>query len=143
MSTTLARSDFKSHRLWFKNVVCENVILRNTSALEFLELFTGFVDEKIIEVYSLENGVYSNINYKIVDSFDNISFIEIEKIKCASFEQVVNDMLSNESDDWALTEALANYYERNHSFDEIKILPENIERFKLISNEAMNYYCEG
>ena len=53
---TKTRKDFISTRLWLQNVMTNDVILCGVSALEYLEMFSGFFDEAIIDVYSIQKG---------------------------------------------------------------------------------------
>ena len=65
--------EFLSNKEWLQTALSsEKVILRGISALEYLQLFPGYIGEKNIEVYSLTEGQYSNIQYSIVNSFDGI-----------------------------------------------------------------------
>jgi len=61
-------------------------------------LFTGYVKESHIDVYAKNKGKYSNINYCIVNSFDNIDFFLQDDILCSSTTQAINDILSE--DEW-------------------------------------------
>lgn len=138
--------NFLTHRSWFREVITENVILCGTSALEMLEMFNGLIDEGIIDVYALSAGKYENISYHVVETFENLNIVQIGNIRCTSFEQTVNDMLSNPEleDMWALTEALSNYYEmHNESFEGLHIRPENAQAFENIRQDAIDCFCEG
>ena len=141
------RDNYTSNRAWLEDIVGgEEVILRCVSALEYLQLFVGYMREKEIEVYAKINGKYDNINYHIVDTFDNIDFIRHRNILCSSFNQAINDILNDfdNADEQALLEALSNYYyEHGESFEGLYIKPENIERFESIKEWAIDYYNEG
>ncbi len=144
--TTLTSGKFLSYAEWFQNVITENVILCNTSSLEMQDMFNGTADEKEIEVYALEKGRYENIRYHLVDSFISFNVSVIHGIRCTTFEQTVNDMLRDISntDIWALTEALSNYYySHNSSFSNLHIASENLQAFESIKEDAINYYNEG
>lgn len=136
--------DYATYRAWFRDIIGgKMMILRNVSALEFLQLFVGYDNETDIEVYSYESGKYSNIQYRIVDSFDKIEYALFGDVMCSTINQAVNDMLSDydNMDELALTEALSNYYfEHGESFDGINIKPENIEAFNHIKERAITYY---
>lgn len=143
---TKTSGDFISHRLWFQSVLDENVILCGVSALECLGMFTGYVNETIIDVYALSRGRYENINYIIVSSFDDIDYVRFDNVLCTTFEQTINDMLSDleNTDEMALTEALSNfYYSHNESFNSLHIKSENRFVFNNIQNYAINYYSGG
>ena len=143
---TVTSGHFLSYSNWFESVIKEDVILRCTSALEILGMFDGLIDEKNIDVYALKQGIYDNINYHIVDTFENIEIQKIRNIRFTSFSQTVNDMLSDlyNADECALTEALANYYcMRGDSFDGLYIKKENISAFEKIKDSAIEYYSEG
>ncbi|MBQ8515040.1 MAG: hypothetical protein IJ496_06560 [Ruminococcus sp.] len=138
--------EYISNRAWFRDTVGgENLILRGTSALEYLELFDGYTGETEIDVYAKSQGHYENINYHVIESFDEIEHILHGNVLCSTFNQTVNDMLQDEnSDEQALCEALSNYYfAHNESFDELKINPENTVRFNTLIEYAMEYYSGG
>lgn len=138
--------NYISNRAWFRDIVGgEHLILCKTSALEFLELFDGYVSENDIYVYATAKGQYENINYHIVDSFNNIDYFRNDNVLCTTFNQTVNDMLKDEnSDDQALGEALSNYYfSNNETFNGLVISPENIDRFNEIKEQAVLYYSGG
>ena len=141
------RGDFISNRAWFTNVISgEDVILRRVSALEYLQLFVGYMREKEIDVYAKTKGIYDNINYHIVDTFDGIDYIRHGGVLCSSFNQAINDMLDDfaNADEQALVGALSNYYYKNNeSFEGIFINPENIECFESLKEWAVEYYDEG
>ena len=149
---SVTRNDFPTSRAWFRAVIGgKDVILRHTSALECLELFVGYFNEKDIDVYARETGEYENINYHIVDNFDNIEVVNIGGLFCTSASQTFNDMLSmyntaEEStiDEQALIEALSDYYfSNNQSFAGLQIRPENMARFNILKEWAMEYYDAG
>lgn len=143
---TKSRGEFLTNKAWFQNVITDDdIILCGVSALEFLEMFTGYFDEKIIDVYAKHKGNYENINYNIVDNFDSISYEKHGNLLCTTFTQTINDMLSNidDTDEAALTEALSNYYySHNESFDELNIDDENLIAFDNIKLSAIEYYGE-
>lgn len=137
--------EFISNRDWFSNVLAgENVILRGVSALEYLELFTGYMKESRIDVYAQNIGKYSNIRYHVVDSFSGIDYFRLGGILCSGFSQAVNDILSEDGDMYALTEAMSNYYyAHDMSFDGIIVKPENMERFAELKEWAVEFYRGG
>ena len=138
--------NYISHVTWLENVVQnKDLILRGVSALEFLELFNGYVNEKNIQVYAKAKGEFDNIEYKIVDSFEEIDYYILNGVLCATINQTINDMLSDYDniDELAFLEALSNYYfENDESFNNLKINPENEIIFNQIKNMAINYYCQ-
>ena len=140
------RGDYISNRAWFTDVISgEDVILRCTSALEYLQLFVGYMREKEIDVYAKTKGIYENINYHIVDTFEGIDYIRYGDILCSSVSQAVNDMFDDfdNTDRQALVQALSNYYyANNESFVGLNIKPENIERFESVKEWAIEYYNE-
>ena len=137
---------FITNRAWHRAVVGgADLILRRVSALEFHELFAGYMQEKVIDVYARQRGEYDNINYCVVDTFDGIDFERIGNVLCTSVSQTVNDMLADlgEIDEQPLVEALSKYYfTRGKSFDGLAIKPENMERFNSVKEWAMDYYNE-
>ena len=103
---TKSNDQYLTNYEWFIDVLNdESVILCYGSALECLELFTGYLGESEIDVYAKEKGIYENINYRIVDNFDDI-------------------------DEQALIEGLSCYYFINgESFKGLKVLSENMDFF--------------
>lgn len=146
MNRTSSSGAYLSYTQWFKNVIDEDIILCGTSSLELQDMFNGSSDEKTIEAYALIKGQYDNINYHIVNSFNDIECCTLHGIKCTTFNQTINDMLSNDSlyDLWAITEALSNYYySHNETFNDLIITEQNTEKFEAIKQDAINYYNEG
>lgn len=138
--------EFITNRAWLKSAVGDkNMILRCTSALEYLEMFDGYFGENNIDIYSTINYNNENIRCKVVDSYDNINYFKHDNVLCTTFNQTVNDMLDDEfSDESALCEALANYYySKNESFDGLIIKNENKDKFLCLKEYAVEYYCGG
>lgn len=138
---------FRSNKLWLQAVAGgREWILCHASALECLELFTGYLNENRIDVYAKESGEYENVNYRIVDSFDNISIASFRDVKYTSVNQTINDMLADfdNTDEQALVEALSTYYHtQGDSFDGLEIKPENLDAFNYVKDWAIEYYNEG
>ena len=145
--TSATSNEFLTNRAWHMAVLSgEDIILRHTSALEHLELFFGYMNEKIIDVYAKQSGQYENINYHIVDTFTGIDTVRFGDVLCTSVNQTFNDMLADfdNIDEQALIEGLAGYYySHGESFDGLSINPENIERFNAIKDWAVDYYNGG
>ena len=143
---TSTSNEYLTTRDWHRAVVGgTDMILRHTSALEHLQLFSGYVREKRIDVYAKQHGEYENIDYYIVDTFDGIDFVRISNVLCTSVNQTVNDMLDDfdNIDEQSLIEGLSRYYYINrNSFDGLYVKPENIERFNSIKDWAVEYYDE-
>ena len=139
-----ARGEFLTTRAWHRAVVGgKDMILCRTSALEFLELFGGYMREKQIEAYSMQYGEYENIHYHLVDSFDNIDFISFGDVLCTSVNQTFNDMFCDfdNIDQQSLIEGLSRYYYMNgNSFNGLVIKPENMEYFNSVRDWAVEYY---
>lgn len=146
---TKTSSEYLTNRAWLRDCVSgDNLILRGVSALEYMQLFGGYCEEKKIEVYSTEKGVYDNIDYYVVDTFDGIEFVRYGNTLCTSLSQTINDMLDgyddDDTDELALTEALSNYYyENNKSFDGIEVKKKNLKNFEIVKANAMEYYSGG
>jgi len=140
------RNEFLTARAWHRAVIGgEDVILRYTSALEHLELFLGYMNEKVIDVYAKEPGKYENVDYRIVDTFDGIDTVRFGNVLCTSVNQTINDMLADfdNIDEQSLIEGLAGYYYKNgESFNGISIKPENMDTFNSIKDWAIEYYDE-
>jgi hypothetical protein len=141
-----ASNDYISHRAWLGSVLSgEDVVLRRVSALEYLQLFVGYAREENIDVYAKMKGVYDNINYYVVDSFDGIDYIRHGNVLCSSVNQAINDIFDDfgNADEQALAEALSRYYYKNsESFKGLYIKPKNIERFESVKKWAIEYYNE-
>ncbi|MCL2336750.1 MAG: hypothetical protein FWC60_04955 [Firmicutes bacterium] len=144
---SITSNEFLTNRAWHRAVVGgENVILRHTSALEHLELFFGYMNEKTIDVYAITPGPFENVNYHIVETFDGIETVRIGNMLCTSASQTFNDMLADfdNIDEQSLIEGLAGYYySHGESFDELDIKPENMTRFNSIKDWAIEYYSGG
>lgn len=141
---TKSSDQYLTNYEWFADVLNdESVILCYGSALECLELFTGYLGESEIDVYAKEKGIYENINYRIVDNFDGIETVKVGNLLCTSIDQTINDMLHDfdEIDEQALIEGLSRYYFMNgESFKGLKVLSENMEIFNRIKDWAIEYY---
>lgn len=144
MSITSTR--YLSNVDWLQDVVQgTDLILCGVSALEYLELFNGYVNESKIQVYAKNKGQFDNIEYHIVNSFDHIEYLKFNGVLCTTVNQTINDMLANYDniDELAFLEALSNYYFANdESFDNLKIKPENRDVFNQVKQMAIEYYCE-
>jgi len=144
--TSATRNDFLTTRDWHRAVIGgKDMILRRTSALEHLQLFGGYLREKMIDVYALKPGPFENVNYHIVDTFSGIDTVRFGNVLCTSVNQTLNDMLDDfeNIDEQSLAEGLSRYYYTNgKSFTGLTIKPENIERFNLIMDWAIEYYDE-
>lgn len=121
------------------------MILRHTSALEHLQLFGGYLNEKKIDVYAKQPAPFENISYYLVDTFSGIDTVRFGNVICTSVIQTVNDMLEDfdNIDEQSLVEGLSRFYYTNEkSFDRLFIKPENMERFNSIKDWAIEYYNE-
>lgn len=136
-------NSFISIEIWLSSFAAgQDLILCKVSALEFLGLFSGYYAEEEIEVYAKEKGKYQNAVYNIKNTFDDIDCVRIRNTLCTSVSQTVNDLLNggDVDDELALTEGLGRYYLRNGSFDDITILPENLEAFHIYQERAIKYF---
>jgi hypothetical protein len=138
---------FRGNKLWLQSVAGgREWILCHTSALECLELFNGYMNEKRIDVYAKEPGEYQNVNYRIVDSFDGLGVASFRDVRYTSINQTINDMLADfdNIDEQSLAEALSNYYHRHgESFDGLEIRHENRVVFNSVRDWAIDFYNEG
>jgi len=143
---SLTSNDFLTTRAWHRAVVGgKDMILRSTSALEFLELFGGYMREKKIDVYAKRREEYENIDCRVVDSFDGIDYIHSGDVLCTSVNQTFNDMLYDYDnvDEQSLVEGLSRYYyTHGTSFDGLIIKPENMKHFNAVKDWAIEYYSE-
>jgi len=140
------KSSYLTSRQWHRAIVGgSGMILRHTSALEFLELFSGYLSENRIDVYAKRQGNHENINYFVVETYDGIEYETFGNVLCASINQTINDMLSDfeNIDEQSLVEGLSRYYyEHGKSFDRLVIAPENVDLFDRIKKWALAYYDE-
>jgi len=138
--------DTLSNRGWHRKVIGnENVILCHRSALEHLQFFVGYLYRPNVEVYALKEGGNENIDYRLVDSFDDIDFIEIGGLRCTTASQTFNDMMDDfdNVDGQAFIEGLAGYYFQNgDSFNGLIVKPENMELFDSRKDWAAEFYDE-
>ena len=143
----LTSNEFLTIRDWHRAVVGgKNLILCHTSALEHLQLFCGYMNEKTIDVYTKGPIPFENINCHLVDTFDGIDAVRYGNVLCTSVSQTLNDMLGDfdNIDEQSLVEGLSGYYFSNgESFDGLYIKPENMERFNSIKDWAIEYYDEA
>jgi hypothetical protein len=112
------------------------------TALQCMGLHFTYIIDDHIDVYAKEKGEFENVNYRIVDSFDNIDAVPFRGIWYTSFNQTFNDMLADPMyiGDAIFLEALAKYYYRhNQSFDCLCIKEENKEMFELVKGWAIDY----
>ncbi|MCD8095183.1 MAG: hypothetical protein LUE12_03530 [Ruminococcus sp.] len=140
---TKTSDDYICLRNWIEdNISGDDKILYGVSALEYLQLFTGYVGESTIEVYSLFQGKSKNVIYKLVDSFEQIDFEKCGNLLCSTVNQAINDLLEDENaDELVLTEALSNYYySHNESVARLKIKPSNMEKFSHYMSWAIRYF---
>lgn len=140
-------SDYLSNRQWLSDVLQgEDVVLRGTSALEYLQLFGGYMKEKDIDVYARKIGIHSNVHYKVVENYEGIDTVQIGGILCTTPNQTFNDMLEDYEniDEQSLIEALSRYYFKNkESFSGLRIKPENVPLFQSLTETAKEYYSGG
>ena len=144
--TTATSDDFLTNRAWHRAVVGgQDMVLRHTSALEHLQLFGGYLREKMIDVYARQPVPFENINYHIVDNFNGIDTVRFGNVLCTSVNQTVNDMLADfdNIDEQSFIEGLSRYYyTHGNSFDGLAVKPENMEHFNSIKDWAIEYYDE-
>lgn len=140
---TRVSDEYISNRAWFRDVLQgEEIILRGVSALEYLQLFVGYVGENEIDVYARSKGKYNNVNYYIVNSFNEIDFFRHNNILCSNANQAINDLLADyeNADEQALVEALSKYYyTHNMSFSGLDIRF-NKEKFEELKDWAIKFY---
>jgi len=141
---TKTKEEYITDYQWLKDSIGgQNLILREESSLLYLQLFNGYLYENKIAVYAQQHGEHKNMEYHIVERFDDIDYFIKDNVMCSTFNQAVNDMLSNFeiTDTEALAQALANYYHLNNtSFAGLSIKPENMANFEYMVDWAMEYY---
>ena len=136
---------YLTNRAWLSDATKhERVVLRGVSALEYLQLFSGYCGESEIEVYALKKGVYENVKYRVVNAFDGLDFFQHNGVLCSTAEQAINDLLAdNTSDEQALAESLSQYYYGNKgSFAGLTIRKENRKEFERMKEWAIERYNE-
>ena len=140
-------SNYISNRAWLRDVVGgREAVLCRVSALEFLEMFVGYLNEREIYVYAKDKCLPDNVEYNLVNNFDGIEYVVLGNVMCTTFNQTVNDMLRNinNEDESAIIEALSNYYYSNgESFDGLDIATDNLTAFQTLKPLAMEYYSGG
>ena len=145
----LAKScnEYMTLKGWLRDVVGgKNLILRRESALLFLQMSKGYMEETDIFVYATKQGEYENINYRLVDNFEGIDYFKEGAVLCTTFNQTVNDMLENfdDVDPQPFFEALNDYYfTHGENFDGISIAPSNEKLFEELKRGAVLYSYEG
>jgi len=142
--TSKTSGEFLTDREWLRSAVGgKELILRGESALLYLQLSSGYLDEREICVYSKENISQDNLFCKIVDSFDEIEYFKDTNILCTTVNQTINDLLDDydKIEEQSLIEALSDFYHSNgECFDNLKINPNNKYKFEQIKKWAINYY---
>jgi hypothetical protein len=145
--TTATSNEFLTIRDWHEAIVGgTDMILRRTSALEYLQLFGGYLREKTIDVYTRQPVPFENIQYQLVDSYNGIDTVRFGNVLCTSVNQTLNDMLADfdNIDKQSLAEGLSRYYyAHGKSFNGLVVKPEYMERFNSIKDWAIEYYDEG
>ncbi|MDR1110609.1 MAG: hypothetical protein LBP92_07940 [Deltaproteobacteria bacterium] len=105
-------------------------------------LYGGYVHETEVDVYSKRQGDNENSNYRVIDSFENIDYIQEDGVRCASTSQAFNDVLEDFDNavEQALVEGLAGYYfGHGESFDGLVIKPGDMGQFMKAKDWAMEY----
>jgi len=123
----------------------KDVILRGVSALEYMEKFVGYMAETDVEVYTKEENIGESFDIRVLECFESIDYFQDGHVRCATFNQVVNDMLSefDTMDDVALAEALSEYYEETGSFEGLNIEPQYMGNFIEMMDWAREYHYGG
>lgn len=143
---TRTSDEYISNKTWLRDAVGgQPLILRGRSALEYSEYIDGYFGEEEIFVYAKALGRFGNINYTVIENFEFIDYVCCGDVLCSTFNQAVNDMFGDESEDeQAICEALCNYYHsHNGSFENLKIDDQNKERFDYLKDSAVSYYSGG
>jgi hypothetical protein len=120
-----------------------DVVLCLTSALECLDLCTGYLNESQIDVYSKTLLPYDNVNCFTLEDFDNLEIVEIAGLRCTSINQTVNDLLRNFDiiDEQSFAQGLSDYYHlHGKSFAGLKIDPQYDEIFDKMKDWAIGFY---
>jgi hypothetical protein len=138
--------DYLTNYDWFRAYVeaeDQPVILCHTSALECLELFPGYGNEKEIDVFAARKGKFDNVNYHIIDDLSQKETVQFGSLTCTTVSQTANDMLDDydNMDIQAFVEGLADYYYSNgQSWDKLFIEPHNAELFEFYREGAEDHF---
>ena len=143
--TTQSKKNYIIFEDWYRDVVGgQDVILRGISAIEYMGMFSYLYRDQI-DVYSKTQGRYTNVDYLVVDSFDNIDYFQENGVMCTTFNQTVNDMLDafDSTDMEPLARALRGHYHFNgRSFENLTIKPGHQKKFEYMISWAMEYFDE-
>ena len=110
-----------------------------------MQMFSGYTNDPTIYVYQEADASEVTSSYTVVPNpSGTIKYDERNGIKYTTFDQTINDMLSNRSleDPQAIMEALNEYLEMNHGRDP-EILPDNISKYQYYKNKSIDYYDDG
>ncbi len=106
-------------------------------------LFLGRVEEYLIYGYGNDSALKYNGVVLLGNTIDNFDVIEMHGLRFTNFNRTLVDSFVNEDilDMQGITEALSDYYyEHGESFEGITIPPRYIDRFKMLSRDAIEYY---
>lgn len=120
-------------------------VLCGSSALEFMHLFVGYIGDKKIYVYQIEDVESVPSEYTVMPlPKKEINYSVRDGVKYTTFDQTINDMLLNDrlEDPQAIMEALNDYLYLNNGKDP-HILPENMSKYNYYKKESADYYSEA
>lgn len=119
-----------------------NYILCGSSALEYMGYFAGYLSDPTIYVYADQRASDSNDqNIVVIPTHENTQFQKRNGIRYTTFEQTINDMLSNTEleDPQAIMEALNEYlYQYEHS--DPQITDKNKSKYLYYKDLCADYY---
>lgn len=110
-----------------------------------MHLFVGYMSDQTIYVYQIGHVEAVPPEYTVVPLPEGkISYSEREGVKYTTFDQTINDMLSNKNleDPQAIMEALNDCLYVNNGKNPY-ILPENISKYNYYKEKSADYYNEG
>ena len=131
-----------------KNMDCKflhlspNYILCGSSALEYMGYFAGYLSDPTIYVYT-DHGtsIIPDPNIAVIPAHENLQVNSRNGIRYTTFDQTINDMLSNAEleDPQALMEAL-NEYLYQYGYTDPRITDQNTSKYLYYKERCADYY---
>ncbi len=140
------RKDYVSSFSWLKavhNEIGDNIVFALDSALMCQNYFLGRDNEYLVWIYGDDFINEYNGVVQLSTEINDFYVLEKDGILFTDFDRTLMDSISNESivDMQGITEALSKYYYlHNESFNDLTIMPNQIERFESLALDAIHYY---
>lgn len=134
----ISSSYFTSHQEWLRHSIGGmDIVLSRISALEYMGLFPGYMDENMITCYAAFDPQIAGLE---VDT-KKLRKIDIDG-RTTTFDRTVNDILDDADEDpQPLIEALSFWLETGHP--EPVIEERNKAAYQKIKEAAEDYYSGG